>query len=53
VGFANNIDDADRRAAHDSPKAEDLKRSDPILFGSFIDFSFLQFEASGENPRRQ
>jgi len=48
VGFADNIDDADRRTAHDSPEAEDLKRSDPILFSSFIDLSLLQFEAWGK-----
>ena len=48
MGFADNIDDADRRTAHDSPKAEDLKRPDLILFSSFIDFTFLQFEAWGK-----
>ena len=48
MGFADNIDDADRRTAHDSPEAEDLKRPDPILFSSFIDFTFLQFEAWGK-----
>ena len=41
VGFADNIDDADRRTAHDSPEAEDLKRPDPILFSSFIDLFLI------------